>query len=978
MEKFTFTKEHRPFMKKSGALCLLMIIGLTFIFIGNANPEISGTPPSETGDTLINDVTVWKDEPIVLNGNLTITSSLTLNNVTLIMNCSFDGEYHIYVDGGELYINNSNIASANPDYHYRFSVNKKSKFVMENTTLSYCGYGQNELGLSVYTDNAWIKNCTIEKNYCGVYLYHEENVVPKIENSTIKNNTYGIIVYGKKIAPYITNNTIMLNDYGIKCEVQGEELYNPPYIANNVIILNSYGIKCRGDFSTITGNKISYNNIGIYCNKSHAKIENNNLSFNQKGIEYVQMYPQNRVVVISGNNIENSGYGIFCSENPIVSICGNSIKNSTVSGIEIYNCGGIVEENNLTKNKIGIKCTDSSLTITGNNINNSANDGIYCYSSYIPKNVKLIIEGNNVNNSANAGIYCYNSLYVSLEIEGNNVKNSVGPGIYCYDSPSYISKNNLSNNIWGIRLLGESAMLSNIFESNRDGRVWQEWTVGVAVKNETGEDVPNANVRAQDCFGNEVHILTADENGYVSMNLTEYKTFSNEDRMDYNPYNITAYKENVGLSSTAVTITRDLKIYPVLKIPELAARKISFSGNLSEDQIINVNVNITNDGSLSASDVFVEFFCDDTSVGNQTTTIPFGEYRNVFVPWHALSGSYTFTVKVDPMNKIDEKNESDNNMSRIIYINAKPIANFSINVQEVYTYENIIFNASSSNDSDGSVTEYYFDFGDGKNSGWTPNPVISYNYTHSGNYTPKLKVRDNFTQNGFTAESNWKNGKTITILNRAPVANFTANPIKGYANEPVVFDASNSYDDEENYGDTEHKIVKYFWDFGDGANATGKIVSHAYVENGTYNVTLTVWDKEGAANTTWMIITIEIRTKPLPTWLELHYRQVFLAVAVICCFGAVFFSSRWYMQAKRREKEVGLWVEKKGAEKEKKMKKLEQKVKEWGEKQQTKKIKKEEKLEEWAKRKEEKKKAMEEKIEEWSRKKVAEKKAKEK
>lgn len=957
MEKFTSTKEYKPFMNKLVVLSLLITIWITFIPVGNAGSEnndvLNVRLNNETmNDTFIENKEEWNNRVITLNGNLTVneTGSITLDNVTLIMNCSFNGEYWIEVNGGQLYLYNSNITSANPDYHYRFSVAEKSKLVMKNTSLSYCGYAEYELGLSIRTDDAWIKNCTIEKNYCGIYLSHEENVVPKIENNTIKNNTYGIIVYGKLAAPYIANNTITLNGYGIKCEVSGGELYKPPYIANNIITLNSYGIKCTRDFSTITGNIISHNNIsGIYCNKSHATIENNNLSFNQKSIEYVEAEPVHREIKIMGNNIENSSYGIFCSEDPMINICDNRINNSSISGIEIYKCGGLggrIEENNLNGNKIGIKCsTDGFLTITGNNINNSANEGIYCY----------------------------NSLPVSLEIEENNIKNSGGPGIYCYDSLSYISKNTLSNNSWGIRLLGESARLSNTFESNRDGMVWQEWTIGVAVKNEAGDAVPNATVRAKDCFGNEVHNVTTDEKGYVPMNLTKYKIFNNGEETSYNPYNITAYKENEGRSSTVVTVTRNLKIYPVLKIPELIAKEISFSGNLSEYQMINVNVNITNNGNLTASNVFVEFFCDNNPVGNQTVTIPFGEYKNVSVPWYALNGSHTFIVKVDPGNLIDEKNEDDNNINESIYINAKPIADFDITSLEVYTYQNIIFNATSSNDTDGWITQYWFDFDDDENSGWVSSPVISYNYTNSGNYTPKIKVRDNFTQNSFIAESEWKTLETITILNRAPVANITASTT-GYINEPMIFDATNSYDNEEIYeelyGEEGHGIIKYFWDFGDGANETGKIVSHTYLENGTYNVTLTVWDKEGATNTTWIIITVGNRPKPLPTWLDLYYKQVFLVIAVICCLGTVFFSGRWYIQAKKREKEVELWVKKKDAEKKEK----ERKIEEWAKKIEEKKKKKEEKIEEWLRKKEAKKKEKEKQIEEWAKKKEAEKK----
>ena len=151
-------------MKKFAVAGLFIILAVTLVVIENANSEISGTPPSETSDTLISNTTIWKNETITLNGNLTVdvSGNLTLDNVTLIMNCSFNGQYWIEVNGGYLYLYNSNITSANQDYHYRFSVYENSKLVMENTSLSYCGYAEYQLGLSIYTDDAWIKNCTIE------------------------------------------------------------------------------------------------------------------------------------------------------------------------------------------------------------------------------------------------------------------------------------------------------------------------------------------------------------------------------------------------------------------------------------------------------------------------------------------------------------------------------------------------------------------------------------------------------------------------------------------------------------------------------------------------------------------------------------------------------------------------------------------------------------------------------------------------
>lgn len=58
--------------------------------------------------------------------------------------------------------------------------------------------------------------------------------------------------------------------------------------------------------------------------------------------------------------------------------------------------------------------------------------------------------------------------------------------------------------------------------------------------------------------------------------------------------------------------------------------------------------------------------------------------------------------------------------------------------------------------------------------------------------------------------------------------------------------------------DSDGLIVNYYWDFGDGGNASSNIseMTHTYVDNGTYTVTLTVTDDDGATDSDTLTATI--------------------------------------------------------------------------------------------------------------------------
>src|SRR5215831_4478922 len=151
----------------------------------------------------------------------------------------------------------------------------------------------------------------------------------------------------------------------------------------------------------------------------------------------------------------------------------------------------------------------------------------------------------------------------------------------------------------------------------------------------------------------------------------------------------------------------------------------------------------------------------------------------------------------------------------------------------------ISFSGSASSDPDGTITTYAWSFGDGATgSGVT----VSHSYASSGSYTVTLTVTDN---GGVTGSSQTTASVGTGGSNQPPQAVMNG-PYNGTAGSAVAFSAAGSLD-------ADGSIASYAWTFGDGASGTGVTPSHIYGASGTYTVTLTVSDDQGAtgsANTT--------------------------------------------------------------------------------------------------------------------------------
>ena len=103
-------------------------------------------------------------------------------------------------------------------------------------------------------------------------------------------------------------------------------------------------------------------------------------------------------------------------------------------------------------------------------------------------------------------------------------------------------------------------------------------------------------------------------------------------------------------------------------------------------------------------------------------------------------------------------------------------------------------------------------------------------------------------------------------VNQPPVAD--AGPDQTSAvGSTVAFDGSGS-------SDSDGTIVTYEWTFGDGSIGSGISTSHTYATAGTYAVTLTVTDDDGATGTDTATVTVN----PASTGGTLHISGINMAL----------------------------------------------------------------------------------------------------
>jgi len=249
---------------------------------------------------------------------------------------------------------------------------------------------------------------------------------------------------------------------------------------------------------------------------------------------------------------------------------------------------------------------------------------------------------------------------------------------------------------------------------------------------------------------------------------------------------------------------------------------------------------------------------------------------------YSSAGTYTVTLTVTDNDELTGTTTKTITVAPHEIEPQAPSASFTSSPSSPEVGQTVAFDASGSSDPDGTITNYAWDFGDGKT---TTGATSSHSYSSSGTYTVTLTVTDNDGLTGTTTKSITvpPSGNGDGVDNEPPLANAGSDRTVDLGSV-VPFSAASSSD---NVG-----IVSYEWDFGDGTTGTGVAPKHTYEAEGDYIVTLTVRDAAGNFHTVTILVTVkEAAAGGFPFWILIP-----IIIAVIVAVVLL-----WFFFLKKRE-----------------------------------------------------------------------------
>jgi len=237
----------------------------------------------------------------------------------------------------------------------------------------------------------------------------------------------------------------------------------------------------------------------------------------------------------------------------------------------------------------------------------------------------------------------------------------------------------------------------------------------------------------------------------------------------------------------------------------------------------DVTADITASPSDPAPDEDIEFTAADSTPSDEIVAYEWdfddGSTASGEVVTHSYDESGEYEVELTVETEDDETDSTTTDIT--VELDSELTADISTFPEDPELDDEISFNATGSTPSD-EIIAYEWDFDDGSTAS---GDLVFHSYDESGEYEIELTVETDGETDSTTAE--------ITVgLDSDLTADISISPEDPLLHEEIEFSAEDSTPSDE--------IVAYEWEFDDGSNDSGEVVSHSYDESGEYEVELTI------------------------------------------------------------------------------------------------------------------------------------------
>ncbi len=710
-------------------------------------------------------------------------------------------------------------------------------------TLEYAGGSTESASLRLKSCHApTIENCTIR--YGGSQGIVVTNLVSelKITDTTVSNNNWRGI-YVERTTSTISGCTVSNNTISTTSSDGGAGIYSydsnitisDSTISNNILKTNGWG---RGG--------------GIYIVYNRANIVNNKIMNNE----------------IASQSDHAVGGGVTTLAATTVIKCNYIKGNSAIMNGGGWTGGGGIREwdgdtdildnviifNTANKDGGGIS-DDGNATITNNIISDNSSSGsagMYTYrSSGSITNNSFIRNGSNAWSSAvsfdyDRPIFQYNTVVYNKNIENtakctiyvqketiptinyNNIFSNAPPYDLYNDNASGYTNVNAKNNWWGTGNAGEVHLkIFDWIDDNTKGFV-DYMPILPAISTDTPVSPP-AGLTATI---NDSNVITLSWNSNPEPDVAGYRVYWDGDGYPYDHVVDVGMQTSHVIQDPGPSSTNTWYVAVTAYDGDYAEEVDDLSTIVNECQTKGNESWFTEEKKMTSEQPPVADFSGTPLSGPYPLKVKFSNLSKGMItgfqwdfgdgqttteknPVHEYAevGTYTVTLTVTGPGGTNTKTRDN-------YVNVTPPPAPVVFFSGIPTSGRFPLTVQFTDLSKNPVTSWSWDFGDGQTSA-EQHP--SHVYSSPGKYSVAL------TATGPGGTGSKARPDYITVLDVAPVADFTATPTSGTLPLTVSFtDIS------------QNNVTSWLWNFGDGTTGKEQNPVHTYNKVGKFTVTLTI------------------------------------------------------------------------------------------------------------------------------------------